>query len=117
MPPADLPRQCGEFTISSGHPSLAGHFPGDPLVPGVLLLDHALGLLGRAGTALQPLQVLQLRFRAPVRAGERVILRSSAAGGQTLDLAGFVEGREVFSGRLRLPLRGRPDAAPDGSCQ
>ena len=31
-----------EFSISSDHPSLPGHFPGNPIVPGVVLLDEVI---------------------------------------------------------------------------
>ncbi|MGB7757441.1 MAG: hypothetical protein WBL23_15405 [Salinisphaera sp.] len=34
------------FTIDAGHRCLDGHFPGAPIVPGVVLLDH----VGRAAT-------------------------------------------------------------------
>ena len=29
------------FTIPHDHPALPGHFPGNPLVPAVVLIDHA----------------------------------------------------------------------------
>ncbi len=29
-----------QINISSDHPSLAGHFPGNPVVPGVVILDY-----------------------------------------------------------------------------
>ena len=31
-----------QFTVARTHPTLPGHFPGRPIVPGVLMLDHVL---------------------------------------------------------------------------
>lgn len=33
-----------EIKISENHPSFAGHFPGQPILPGVLLLDRVMSL-------------------------------------------------------------------------
>ncbi len=39
-----------DFHVPADHPCLLGHFPGQPLVPGVLLLDHVIqGLRRHAG--------------------------------------------------------------------
>jgi 3-hydroxyacyl-[acyl-carrier-protein] dehydratase len=34
-----------QFCIASTHPSLNGHFPGNPIVPGVVILDYVRNLL------------------------------------------------------------------------
>ena len=50
---------AAEFTwvVPADHPALSGHFPGRPIVPGVVLVDRALlfaeGLLGRSGVNWQ----------------------------------------------------------------
>ncbi len=33
---------CAQASVPQNHPSLAGHFPGQPIVPGVVLLDLVL---------------------------------------------------------------------------
>ena len=65
-------RPAGSFTVPPDHPALPGHFPGRPIVPGVMLLDEtaALILAAEPGRALAGFPAV--RFTHPVRPGERV---------------------------------------------
>jgi 3-hydroxymyristoyl/3-hydroxydecanoyl-(acyl carrier protein) dehydratase len=62
----------GRFSIPATHPSLPGHFPGNPVVRGVVLLDAVLACL--RGTTLAT-----AKFTAPVRAGEDVEVAAEGA--------------------------------------
>ncbi|MBS0469247.1 MAG: beta-hydroxyacyl-ACP dehydratase [Proteobacteria bacterium] len=58
-----------EWRVPPGHPALAGHFPGRPIVPGVVLLDRSLLLAG----SLPPGRrwcIAQAKFLRPVGPGE-----------------------------------------------
>jgi 3-hydroxymyristoyl/3-hydroxydecanoyl-(acyl carrier protein) dehydratase len=74
-------RQAGQFTIAADHPSLPGHFPGRPVVPGVVLLDHALALVVTAsGNAASDWRA---KFTAVVRPGEAIdVLARPARNGR-----------------------------------
>ena len=63
-----------QFTVAATHPSLEGHFPGRPIVPGVVLLDEILAIVAPGGAAALPV----VRFVRPVRPGETVEVRGDA---------------------------------------
>lgn len=50
------------FTISAGHPSLSGHFPGRPLVPGVVILQQVLARLATSQPQLSVSGIRKLKF-------------------------------------------------------
>lgn len=59
-----------QFIIPADHPSLAGHFPGRPIVPGVLLLDRVVEAIEAAQGALPPLRLPQVKFLKPLLPGQ-----------------------------------------------
>lgn len=59
-----------EFVIGPDHPSLPGHFPGRPVVPGVVVLDRVVAALERAHGPLPPLRLPQAKFLQPLLPGE-----------------------------------------------
>jgi 3-hydroxymyristoyl/3-hydroxydecanoyl-(acyl carrier protein) dehydratase len=52
-----------------------GHFPGNPVIPGALLLSETLSAIERALQAgLSPSYILFAKFFHPTRPGERVVI-------------------------------------------
>lgn len=68
------------FSVPHDHPCLAGHFPGRPLVPGVVLLERVLEALeARAGPAAA-LALPQVKFLRPLLPGQEAeVLLDGAA--------------------------------------
>lgn len=67
-----------EIKAPLDHPCYSGHFPGQPIVPGVLLLDLVVATLGRGA----PRVLDHVKFHRAVRPGESFVLRISGEGGK-----------------------------------
>lgn len=68
--------------VHAGHPALPGHFPGQPLVPGVLMLEQvALALRAWRGERLS--RVIEAKFVAPLLPDTSARLQLSCVGADT----------------------------------
>lgn len=55
-----------EFTIPADHPSLPGHFPGRPVVPGVLVLRRVFAAIEAVHGPLPAPRLPQVKFVRPL---------------------------------------------------
>ncbi len=97
-------QHVGGFCIAADHPSLPGHFPGHPVVPGVVLLDAVFGLISAQWPGRAVIGVPSVKFTAPVRPGQQVDV-SCDAGSDRVAFACVVGGRDVLRGSVTLGIR------------
>lgn len=95
------------FKISAQHPSLAGHFPGRPIVPGVVLLQQIETSLKKHFTDWEIAEINQAKFLQPVLPEELIELQvdsSKLASHQTslFQLINIEHQSRVATGKITL---------------
>ena len=104
------------FTIDARHPALAGHFPGSPVLPGVVLLDETVRVLEQAqGSAAMRWTVGAAKFLKPVQPGETLTLEHEPLPNGSIRFAVSSAGRPVATGVLRPSGTVRAAAADTAS--
>ncbi|WP_455218111.1 hypothetical protein [Kaarinaea lacus] len=59
-----------ECCIQNDHPSIEGHFPGNPVVPGVVILDQVISACHEWDPSLVISGIDTVKFTAPLRPGK-----------------------------------------------
>lgn len=114
----------GRWTVDPEEPFLRGHFPGHPIVPGVLIIE-ALAQVGACLAAVDPryagripalARLENARFRRQVKPGDTLELRielghTSASAGKGRAVA-TVDGETAAEVDLTFVVFPRPETVP-----
>jgi 3-hydroxyacyl-[acyl-carrier-protein] dehydratase len=97
------------WKVPMDHPGLAGHFPGRPIVPGVVLLDQALlfahaAIDASGGASLGVLHVSQAKFLKPTEPGDELVFTYTASSRGGLSFVVRCAGQDVASGSFSQGL-------------
>lgn len=97
------------LAFAAGHPAFAGHFPGRPIVPGVLLLDaalhavqqsHASGTTPAAGW--HSCRISSAKFLSPVGPDEGLTVSWKETEGGSVRFDITASGRQVATGTFTV---------------
>ena len=101
--------------VPAQHPAFNGHFPGAPLLPGVVLLDEMLRAVERDGRGTG-WSIATAKFLQVVRPGETLTFEHELLANGALRFAIRSAGRPVATGTLvpRLATTGADDGHEAG---
>ena len=87
--------------IATTHPSFEGHFPGAPVLPGVVLLDEAIRAIElAAGGEPRGWRVTSVKFLRAVSPGEALVLEQERLATGTFRFTISSAGQAVAAGTL-----------------
>lgn len=91
-------------TIRADHPTLPGHFPGAPLVPGVVILDEVASALAEWRQNSQLTGIRMVKFLAPLQPEQEFTISLSASNQRSSEVSFCcrVGDRVIVEGRFEV---------------
>ena len=91
------------------HPAAQGHFPGNPIIPGAVLLSETLRAIEASlDLSLSPGQLGSAKFLSPTRPGDRVTIEFSDSASGTIRFACSVGPITVLTGAVTCEALSTP---------
>src|SRR4029077_12857842 len=91
-------------SITADHPSLPGHFPEEPLVPGVLILDEVLAALRDWRKGCQITAIRKVKFLQPLKPEQpfTICLSTSNDDATGVNFCCRIEDQAMAEGQLEV---------------
>ncbi len=94
------------WVVPLDHPAFAGHFPGTPILPGVVLLDVTLhAMAGATGIEPDACEIGSVKFLSPAKPGDALEIRHDFEANGTIRFEIAAGARKIASGNIVLRSR------------
>lgn len=89
------------WIVPRDHPAFDGHFPGSPILPGVVLLDIALLAIADAGNIeLSCCEISSVKFLSPALPGDELVIQHAIAVNGVIRFEISAGTRKIASGSI-----------------
>lgn len=91
------------WTVPADHPTLAGHFPAMPILPGVVLLDLVLQIIADSRiVTLESCTLNSVKFLSPAAPGESLSISHEQTTADTIHFEIHANTRKIAAGSLQF---------------
>ena len=94
-----------DFIISSMHPCLEGHFPNNPIVPGVVIIDEIMQQVCINEPTIKITNIPSVKFLKPLKADTVVNVTVSEKNSGLYQFSCHIKEDLIVSGQLRIQVK------------
>ena len=88
------------------HPAAQGHFPGNPIIPGALLLSETVEIIeADLGVSLAPYRIRRAKFPHPARPGDELLIEFTECPTGSIKFKCAVKDRTVLVGEVECSAK------------
>jgi 3-hydroxyacyl-[acyl-carrier-protein] dehydratase len=96
--------QAIERRFAGDHPASAGHFPGNPIIPGALLLDEAVAAIAEALERTGVVLIRAAKFLHPVCPGDTVRMQWRFTEARLISFECRLVDRDILAASFMLEI-------------
>ncbi|HIC40732.1 MAG TPA: hypothetical protein EYO74_04940 [Piscirickettsiaceae bacterium] len=91
-----------DFIVSSSHPSIPGHFPGNPIVPGAVIIENVIQAFSRLDDFKKVVSISTVKFIKPIATNQRVDVHFRSISAELIAFECVSDNVASVLGRLKI---------------
>ncbi len=91
-----------DFIIYNAHPSILGHFPGNPIVPGAVIIENIVKIFSELDDSKEVISLPTVKFLKPIATNQKVIVYFRNISTELISFECIFNNKVSVLGRLKI---------------